>query len=100
MVIQLPMTLDQLRLINACRQYLKIIYLSNICKSNDAEVNNNFLIGVKQGFPKSSYDWPVQTYPSSKAWKLWTKTLRQCFGIQNNNKLYHHLKIVKWIIPK
>jgi len=54
-IIQLPMTIDQSRLINTCRLYLKIKYLSDICEPNGEEINSNFLIGVKQEFPKSSY---------------------------------------------
>ena len=45
-------SVQTLRMLNTCRSYLQILYLSDITTSNGIEMDNNYLIGVKVQYPK------------------------------------------------
>ena len=98
-IIQTRLKIKQLKQINACRMFLNIIHLSDMYHPNGVNIYDQSLSGEKRQFPRSTMSWPIQMNPSKSSWKLWNKTIKTTFGIQNDNKLFPHLTLGKWILP-
>ena len=58
-IIQHPLNMNQLRLLNAYRLQLKIIYLSDICSSKGIDIDNNYIISIRNETTNSSYKWHI-----------------------------------------
>jgi hypothetical protein len=78
-------TKSQLETINACRLFLQVNTLAEICNDRGTHILISAIKGTqdKQGYPlihqysKSKLQWPYQPRPPQKAWYLWKKYLKQ-----------------------
>ena len=82
--------------INICRQFLKIIYLSDITTPDGEYISTDIL----QMTPNiSSYEWPHIPNPPIKLQQVWTSTIQNVFFEKKYNKLLRQYKLDLWIIP-
>jgi hypothetical protein len=73
-----------LRVLNGCRIYLQVIYLSDICSADGSHILCPYKHGHRLPTRTSALDWPYQPKPPATAWKQWISTLQQ---FEANNKL-------------
>ena len=68
-----------LKRLNACRTYLQVLTLTDICDGSGNFICLNSLKGQRHLDRKSLYNWATQERPSLKAWLLWNRTIRKVF---------------------
>ena len=86
--------------INTYRMYLQIVYLSNITSTDGKYFLPDFIKRSGPQYPRSSYRWPIQPFPTTLAWKIqqiWKKIVKQICQL-NNNTLPPQFQVNKCII--
>ncbi len=73
-----------LRVLNRCRIYLQVIYLSDVCSADGSHILCPYKHGHRLPARTSALDWPYQPRPPATAWKQWISTLQH---LESNNKL-------------
>ena len=68
-LIQLTLTTTELIHLNACRMYLQVSFLSDITSPNGKIIMIQFLRETKPKYPRSTFYWSNQAFPSKSAWK-------------------------------
>ncbi len=76
----------ELRRLNACRLYLQVLTLTDICDSSGKTIAANMLKGARHLDRRSKYEWCNQAFPSNKAWALWNRSLRKVFCTSKKGK--------------
>ena len=74
-----------LRRINACRLYLRIMYMSEMVTTSTTF--NRAWLTHADPHTESTLDWPVQGNPNRKTWKLWKKTILEFFVNEDGHTL-------------
>ena len=72
-------THDTLKRLNACRLYLQVITVSDICDAAGRMILEESLHGRLTRDRVSSFKWPIQPRPSQRAWKAWRDTLHRLY---------------------
>ena len=86
-----------LRQINNCRQYLRIITLSDI-----TEQDGHTLIPQALDHTPilSKFQWPTIIFPSEQAWKIWDTFIIQTFcSSRSSRQLQFQYRQKQWLIP-
>ena len=73
-----------LRHLNLCRFYLCVSKLYDITTNNGLFIQEGYLSGSRKN-PYTTHDWPRQSSPSQRIWKLWRYHLKKTF--YKGNKL-------------
>ena len=60
-----------LRLANLCRQWLRVLRISDISSGDGKHIIDQFWHGTAQCSLNSAYDWPRTEKPSAAAWRAW-----------------------------
>ena len=97
---------DELILINQCRIYLKVMFLSDIVSGDGKFIEENYILGKLPIDRTSQWNWPFQNRPSDMAWSLWRKALhlvwkvdsacRQCYPALGQWTAYTKINM-KWL---
>ena len=76
----------ELVLINQCRIYLKIMFLSDMVSGDGRILHDCFLDGRAPIDRESQWKWPKQNNPSRVAWNQWRRALSIVWSISAENK--------------
>ena len=68
--------------LNICRQYLRIIYISDMTTPDGVYINNESLQMIPNS---SSYHWPHIPKPPNKLCQLWISTIQKIFCEKRTN---------------
>ena len=83
---------------NACRMYLRITFLSELCNPEGTSLNIILLNNTSNNRVKSRFWWPNQTKPGTKYWNDWMSYLRQTYCVLNSHHLQHRYQLGKgWL---
>ncbi len=93
------LTPKMMKRINACRLFLQVITLADICDGSGSYVTGNILKGQKHADRRSRYEWASQAYPSSLAWRLWNTMLRKCFCRNETGTAHLRHPLRRWLSP-
>ena len=96
-VLQSNLTKSKIIQVNACRLYLRIIYLSDIIEPDGKTVHLMYHAGKRPSYPTSKFKWPHQSKPSNAAWKTWHKIVRTILHIPKNGILPPHHTLHQWL---
>ena len=96
-VLQSHLTKSKIIQVNACRLYLRIIYLSDIIEPDGKTVHPTYYAGKCPSYPTSKFKWPHQSKPSNAAWKTWHKTIQTILHIPKNGILPPHHTLHQWL---
>ena len=96
-VLNSNLTKRKISQVNACRLYLRILYLSDIIQPDGKTVNPMYFNGKRPSYPTSKYKWPHQSKPSNAAWKTWHKIVRTILHIPKNGILPPHHTLHQWL---
>jgi hypothetical protein len=70
-----PLPPKTLKRLNACRIFLQVITLADLTDGSGTHILPGSLQGARHNDRRSSYTWPHQIRPSSKAWRTWRKKI-------------------------
>ena len=82
-------------LINACRLYLQITFLSEITNLDGDTIIYGATIGFKQDLPASKLKWINQLKPNKETWQVW-KSVFLTIYCNNGLSLTNDKKLRKW----
>ena len=86
-------------LVNQCRMYLKLMFLSDMMSGDGKTIDPSFLDG-KLSFDRTSiWSWPKQNNPSKLAWNQWRRAISLSWGITLENR-YCNMRLGRWIPHK
>lgn len=87
-----------LRVLNSCRLYLKVRWLSDIVTADGVNLIRLTLKGRRSNMYSTKCKWPLIPKPPLTFWTMWRKALRQCLHLDrtNNLALPHHLRLGNW----
>ena len=97
-VLQSNLNKSKIILVNECRLYLHIIYLSAIIEPDGKTVNPMYYTGKRSSYSTSKFKWPHQSKPSNVAWKTWHKTIQKILHIPKNGILPPNHTLHQWLI--
>jgi hypothetical protein len=76
----------QLRRLNLCRMYLRVIWVSDLV-TGDGFSLDKALLALRTPFPNhSAYLWPKAGMPSNACWTEWSSTLRKFLIVDNRRQ--------------
>jgi len=82
-----------LQVLNQCRMYLQVTYLSEICSRLGIAIDKNWWDG--QGTPlHTNYVWPRVHKPIQSEWNIWCQALQTSLNLWANRIL--PLPLGKW----
>ena len=70
---------SDLKIINRCRLYLRVTCLSDITTGDGKRLQEDIFRGCKK-FTVDSYQWPNQSRPPPRDWKVWRREVLRCFA--------------------
>ena len=73
--------------INACRNYLRVTFLSEISNIKGTALITGSLIGDKSKIVNSNLGWPNQSKPNISTWLLWSRTIKRIYCAQSQSGL-------------
>jgi hypothetical protein len=82
----------KMKILNACRIYLKAITLSDITSADGTYILDEAKSGAGIPHRRSSLDWPEQGKPMKKEWEMWAEALS---SLDRKKKLINLLK--RWL---
>ena len=86
-----------LRQINTCRQYLRVITISDITEQDGFTIIPHIINHIPV---KSKYIWPSIIKPPPKTWKVWDSFLIDSFCQSKSlQTLQHKFRQGKWTLP-
>ena len=88
-------SITTLKLLNACRFYLQITFLSDITNLAGDKILQGATTGQKQDLPTSKLRWPIQRKPNKTTWQVWRSALLTMY-CNNGLSLKHEKKLHKW----
>ena len=74
---------SQLKLLNRCRLYLKVITLADICDASGTIITPQAWNGTQMEESRSTIVWPNQGKPDGKSWTLWRSFPRKTLNLTN-----------------
>ena len=77
----------QLRLINQCRVFLRLMYLSDMVSGDGKVIEECFVQGKHPVDRETLWKWPYQHNPSCEAWVQWRRALSLTWGVDATNRL-------------
>ena len=83
-----PLTLRRL---NACRIYLQVVTLSDICDAAERIILDDYLRGHINQDRQSTFQWPRQPRPNQRAWETWRDTILRIYARPSSHRLVHNL---------
>lgn len=66
----------ELRLFNACRLYLQVTLMSDICTALGTSLHHGILAGQRPPTSQPTKLYPYQPNPSNTAWRVWRRVLK------------------------
>ncbi len=87
-------SVSNVRAINRCRLYLRVLFLSDIAHGDGKHMISNGFNGIKPF--DSSLIWPQQGKPSENNWRTWKRFLRREF-LQPNGSYQLQTPLGTWI---
>jgi len=77
---------SDLVVLNQCRMYLHVIFLSDICNGQGTAIEPQFCTGngVSDAY---SYNWPRSHKPSPQQWLLWQQALTCAWNLGRSQQL-------------
>ena len=87
--------IEDLLQVNACRLYLQVISLANICEGYGHRISKNCLEGIRDATRISKWKWPYLPRPPTQYWKTWQRIFDNTFLINGTKHL--RVKLGKWI---
>ena len=89
---------DCLQVVNKCRLYLQVIYLSDIISADGKTVMRWAMEPPENINRNSNLKWPHQSRPKASEWYKWKYTLLSQLGITTdyNNTWKLHNKLGNW----
>jgi len=76
-------TKKKLQHLNACRLYLQVITLSNICDGHGSSILPAVMQGTQITSSTTTWAWPRQHRPPEQSWTHWRSALRNCFLLKH-----------------
>ena len=73
-------------LINQCRIFLQVMFLSDMISGDGRVILDCFLAGTHPIDRQSQWKWPKQNNPSTIAWNQWRRALSIVLNISSTNK--------------
>jgi hypothetical protein len=70
---------EELRVLNKCRLYLQVYFLSEICTGNGLAITEEAWREIRFEVPFKMLSWPSQQRPSPKEWTTWQLLLKKHF---------------------
>ena len=86
----------ELRAINKCRKYLKVVMVGDIITGHGRYIAPNILRGQPSSTITSTMHWPNQSDPGSQAWSLWRRALKRL--LDHHHSILPHLQPTQWIL--
>ena len=86
-VLQKKLSKQTSRQINTCRQYLRIITLSDILDQDGLTIKSDILNHHPNG---SKLNWPYIIQPNPKAWKVWDTFILNTFRQSSNTNVLQY----------
>jgi hypothetical protein len=83
-----------LKILNRCRVYLQVIFVSDIADATGTIVLNSIKHGRLAGTRKSNLNWPAQPRPPSSTWSQWRTAIA---NLEENGHLAQPLG--EWRLP-
>jgi hypothetical protein len=74
-------------LLNQCRLYLKVLWLSDIVNGDGKKIRRQAVMGIKEYTAHSPFIWPNQDQPSKQAWNCWRSWLATTFRIASGEEI-------------
>ena len=74
LITQNIQSVDEQKHLNICRQYLKVITVSNITKPCVCRLDDQYMF---QRVHESRYYWPRIERPPQNVWKMWRIAIRR-----------------------
>ena len=74
---------SQLKVLNRCRLFLKVISWADICDASGQTIVEQAWIGKELAESRSNLSWPIQGIPNNKGWTLWRTFLRKSLKLIN-----------------
>ena len=87
---------SDLKIINRCRLYLRVTCLSDITTGDGKRLQDDIFRGCKQ-FTVDSYQWPNQSRPPPRDWKVWRREVLRCFAPTHYNLTF---PLGPWILSQ
>ena len=88
---------EDLKRLNIVRQYLKVIYLSDITNVLGTHIDYEYFTNQVHD---STLKWPQLTYPPQISWNIWRQTIIKTFcSHKDTTKLKSEFQLGKWIKP-
>ena len=88
-------TKSQLKVLNRCRLFLKVISWADICDASGQTIVEQAWIGKELAESRSNLSWPIQGIPNSKGWTLWRSFLRKSLKLINK-RLHSTFYLGQW----
>ena len=88
-------TEKDLILVNQCRQYLQVMYLSDMVSGDGRVIEECFIYGIQPVDRLSQWKWPFQNRPSAEAWVQWRLALSLIWKVDAANRACEP-KLGKW----
>ena len=97
LITQNIQSVDEQKHLNICRQYLKVITVSNITKPCVCRLDDQYMF---QRVHESRYYWPRIERPPQNVWKMWRIAIRRILSKDLQTKeLKKGYKMGKWLLP-
>ena len=85
-------SIHQLELLNACRLYLQVTFLSEITNLDGDTIFYEATIGIKQYLPTSKVKWTNQRKPNKETCQVWKSALltmycSNCLSLKHDKKM-------------
>ena len=93
LLIEKKYPVDHLRIMNKCRLYLQVIYLSDIVSADGKTMLKWASHATNEKKDRSTLVWPYQQCPTTEEWNTWKMTLYAAVGVTTNYKntwFLHH----------
>ncbi len=82
----------ELQVLNKCRMYLQVTFLSDICKASGRQLDQNiWKCPTRQ---ESPHQWPIIPAPTPAEWRAWQQAIQQTTSVGRNLTL--PLPLGKW----
>jgi len=75
---------DMMTQLNACRMYLKVQRVSDICDARGTRIRKEVLAGIECAQYSNTSRWPRQGRPTKKMWSNWKRALKYTFSVDGN----------------
>ncbi len=86
------LSFEELCVLNKCRLYLQVYFLSEICTGDGLSITEEAWRGVRFEVPFKILSWPSFPRPSSKEWTTWQLFIKKAFlhrGLRLHSTLGH-----------